>query len=383
MVHELFPVRAAGFQRHVWFGSGVDTTPLATDYGDHPGESSQIKWAVDNVQIQGATAPNFTFMLAYVEAEIISNMPGIDGVLGLSLAGGTQLKIEDGGAAPQSLPYALQQAGLLENDVFGMYMPSGQITGDQLTLGGVDETKFEGDLTWVSLNRTYAPYPKPQWNVNMQTIFINNQQLESPSTSPTDATVPFPQSLISILDIGFPTIIAPDLAAARTLYAPISPKIYQIDPNGAWGCPCAEMDAIIASGPDITFLLGFDDNGEQQLNVTIPSSVFNLGPYPGLDGICQAPVNHWSGGAFGPGGIGLWSIGSVLLKNYYTAWDGEGLQVGFAPLKGAEQWAVSSGVYKAPSESNSLGQKGGREIMEERPLEQANVGLGGALMMVE
>lgn len=79
------------------------------------------------------------------------------------------------------------------------------------------------------------------------------------------------------------------------------------------------MNQIVESRAEITFLLGYTGKNEQQLNVTIPSRVFNLGPYPGLDGICQAPINNWSGGVFGPGGVPLWSLGSTLLKNYYTA----------------------------------------------------------------
>lgn len=344
-------------------------------------EPNYSKWAVDTVEIQGLRAENFTFMLAYDEAEVIANMPGIDGVLGLSLAAGPQQRV------PPSLQYALFDAGLLGSGMFGMYLPSGQVTGGQLTLGAVDDTKFEGPLTWVGLNRTFVPDPKTQWVVNMQTLFINGDQLEVPSNSgnlSTIITIPYAQSIVQVFDTGYSPIIAPDATTAANVYAQISPKIYQIDPNGAWGCSCEDMAAIVKSGVEITFLLGYNDNSEQQLNVTIPSSVFNLGPYPGLDGICQAPINNWSGGVFGPGGVPLWSLGSILLKNYYTAWDGEGLQVGFAPLKGASNADLSFGTYQ---NSNSGADARRRRVRRDRvgghQLEPANIGLGGALMMVD
>lgn len=298
-----------------WFSTGVDTIPFAEP------QPAFCNWAVDDVSMQGLAASRFSFLLCYDEAPVLSSMPGIDGVLGLSLNGSGTFQ------------WALYEAGLVDSGIFGMYMPPGQVNGGQLTLGGVDETKFEGDLTWVSLNQGLAA-EHGQWVVNMQTIFVNGKQLQVLDPSANDSSpnsVPYAQSLVQVLDTGTSFIMAPDNATAAALYAQISPKIFQIDSVGTWGCSCEDMEAIIKAGAQISFLLGYSNQG-QQLNLTLPSSVFNLGPYPGSPELCQAVVNNWSEGVFYNGTVGLWTLGSTLLKNYYTAWDGLNLRVGFAPL---------------------------------------------------
>lgn len=255
-------------------------------------------------------------------------------------------------AQPESFQYALVNAGVLSQSgsnggVFGLYTPSGDRTGAQITLGGVDKSKFkdgsskDGEMVWISLDRDLTT-SHSQWTTDISAIFVNGEQLMVPtmksqgsnnSSSKSPRTAPYPPSLAQVLDSGTSSIMAPDYATAAALYAQISPKIYQLDIVGTWGCSCADMKAIVEAGADITFLLGSSrENGDgRQFNTTIPSSVFNLGPYPGFDGICQAVVNNWQDGVFYKG-IGLWELGSPLLKNYYTAWDGENLKVGFAPL---------------------------------------------------
>lgn len=279
---------------------------------------------MDDVFVQGLTAPAFPFLLCYDEGSAMASQPGIDGILGLSI---------NASGSPRSLQWALQDAGLLDSGMFGLYTPSGQVIGGELTLGGVDETKFEGELTWIPLDLL----GHTTWTVNMQTIFVNGKQLRvsiQNNTTTSSNTVPYPQSIVQVLDSGSAFIMAPDNATAAALYAQISADIYQIDLVGTWGCSCVDMATIVHSGAELTFLLGYDGSGAQ-LNVTIPSSIFNLGPYPGQPDICQAVVNSWSDGVYFEGNIGLWMLGSPLLKNYYTAWDGMNLQVGFAPLKGA------------------------------------------------
>ncbi|KAF3767327.1 hypothetical protein M406DRAFT_69482 [Cryphonectria parasitica EP155] len=319
------------------FSTGGDTVPLAEPQG------AQCRWAVDDVSMQGLTAPSFTFLLCHEEDEAMTTQPGIDGILGLGL-NGTQ---------PESFQYALYNAALLSSGVFILYMPSGKFKGGQLVMGTKDTSKLEVETVWLSLNRELSA-THSQWTMNMQTIFINGQQLvvHSPNTtSSSSAKTPYPQSLVQALDTGTSFIMAPDNATAAALYAQISPKIYQIDPVGTWGCSCKDMEAIVKSGAELTFLLGYDSD-ETQMNVTIPSSVFNLGPYPGTDDICQAVVNNWQDGVF-YNGIGLWELGSPMLKNYVTAWDGLGLRVGFAPLHVSASVHSSTGSVAAPTARRS------------------------------
>lgn len=333
--------------------------------------------------MQGFTASQFSLLLCYDEAPVLSSMPGIDGVLGLSLNGSGTFQ------------WALYEAGLVDSGIFGMYMPSGQVTGGQLTLGGVDETKFEGDLTWVSLNQDLAT-DHGQWVVDMETIFVNGKQLQVPDPSANSSltnSVPYPQSLVQVLDTGTSFIMAPDKATAAALYAQISPQIFQIDTVGTWGCSCEDMDIIVESAAELSFLLGYSNEG-QQFNLTLPSSVFNLGPYPGNPELCQAAVNNWSDGVFYKDTVGLWTLGSPLIKNYYTAWDGLILRVGFAPLSSSEN-TVSSGPESSCERSSTLRQKSHQSLeinkrgtilehhLDESLLEPVTLGFGGALVLAD
>lgn len=345
------------------FSTGGDTIPLATI------EGATCNWAIDQVSLptttttttSGTTTPiSYEFLLCYQEAEALTTQPGIDGVLGLGV----------NGSDPAALQWALLEAGVLDSGVYGLYLPSGPGAGaGEITLGGVDETKFApgSGLTWVSLDRELAA-GHGQWVMDMQTIYVDGQQLWVPSSSGFSSSssssntersrssyssssssknhksstttttanqqqqedmVPYPPSIIQVLDSGTSSIMAPSYAVAEALYAQISPAIYQIDPVGTWGAPCAVMDAL---APDITFTIGQEGEDNTLLNVTMPGRVFNLGPYnSSLPTTCQAAVNNWAD-PLSYDGRGLWELGSPLLKNYYTAWDGAGLRVGFAPL---------------------------------------------------
>lgn len=293
----------------VMFGTSGDTIP------DSRPSIASCANVTDAVGIQGLTASGYQFLLCDQQDPTFSSQGEIDGILGLP--------VEASGY--KGLEWALYEAGLLASPLFGIYTPPGQITGGQLTLGGLDDTKYEGTLTYVDLNRELSLF-KTTWVMDMQTIYVNGEQLQVTTNSST-VKMGYPKAL-SILDGGTAHVQAPTYEVARDIYAAISPKIYQIDPVGTWGAPCSDMEAITS---DITFLFGND--GATQANVTIPGKALNLGPYPGMDGICQAAITNSSYGQVNGDGRGVWIIGSPLLKQYYTAWNGRDLQVGFAPLK--------------------------------------------------
>lgn len=293
----------------VSFGTDGNTIPVS---GPIPASCTNVS---DTLGVQGLTASNYQFLLCDQQDPAFSSQGEIDGILGFPVEAS-----EDKG-----LEWALYEAGLLANPLFGLYTPPGQLTGGRLTLGGLDDTKYDGTLTYVDLDRELS-LSRQNWVMDIQTVYINGEQLQSSANASAPKTG-YPQSL-SILDTGTAHVQAPTYEVARDIYATISPKIYQIDPVGTWGAPCSDMEAITS---DVTFLFGYD--GASQANVTIPSKSLNLGPYPGKDGICQAAITNWRYGQVNGDGRGVWVIGSPLLKQYYTAWNGRDLQVGFASLK--------------------------------------------------
>lgn len=222
----------------------------------------------------------------------------------------------------QSWFYNLVEQGQLDSAQYAFYLPAGDINGGEVTLGGYDASKFLGDLQWTDcdINGTndFGAYVMDQFAMYANGVLLKN------------GTEAFPRGY-AILDTGTAFMMTPDYATAKAIYAQISPNITQIDPAGAWGAPCEELESV---APELTFTLG---TAAKAVNVTIPREYFNLGEYPGLEGVCQALFNNPSAGigaSWFDGENAEWLVGSPLLKQYYTVWDGDALQVGWGQLEG-------------------------------------------------
>jgi len=278
------------------------------------GENQNVTGVVvtDTVNIGGLSIEKQTLLLADVVAPAFNAMPA-DGVLGLPPIPASHLSTN------QTLPFywALNSTGQLTSNVFSFYLAtgaSGKGQGGQLTLGGIDDSKHDGPINYVGLNSTLVQN-FGEWLMNAPAMTVNG-----------NTTVLSDPSSIALLDTGTAYILAPDVKTAKAIYAAISPKIRQIDQKGAWG---AECDIFKGLSPSLTFTLS--DASGTKLNVTMDKSAFNVGPYPGQNGICQAVVLHPV-----PAlnvGVPFWTIGSPLLKQYYTVWDGTAQKIGFSNIK--------------------------------------------------
>lgn len=219
----------------------------------------------------------------------------------------------------------LVQTGQLESPLFSFYIPPGDLDGGQVTLGGVDDSKVDGDIHWTNLSVDATP-DIYTYLLDQSAIYIDGELLIGDSTNSSDTPTPFGYAF---MNTGTAFMQTPDYLTAKRLYAKISPYIIQIDAAGAWGAPCIMMDSI---APDLTFTLG---NQAEALNVTIPKKYFNLGEYPGAPGMCQAVFNNPANGSeMSLDGAGVWVAGSPLLDKYYTVWDGVDLRIGWGKLPG-------------------------------------------------
>lgn len=224
--------------------------------------------------------------------------------------------------------WALVEDGQLDSPYYSFYIPAGDINGGEVTLGGVDDTKYKGDIQWTNCP-TVATAATGSYALDQFAIYSDGEVLTNGTDAENGTSVPMPKGWV-ILDTGTAFMQTPDYETAKNIYAQISPNITQIDPAGAWGAPCDELDSI---APDLTFTLGGSAAGA--LNVTIPKASFNLGEYPGLDGICQAIFNNpATGDSWFTGNKAKWLVGSPLLKQYYTVWDGQDLKIGWAQIEG-------------------------------------------------
>ncbi|KAI0600929.1 aspartic peptidase domain-containing protein [Biscogniauxia sp. FL1348] len=296
------------------FSTGPDSIPLAEPEGARGTigfDDVAIGEAWDNNSL---IYPGQAFLLCDEYAPSLARMP-VDGIIGLAPYNMSAI-------GQPSFFWNLWTIGSLDAPVFALYIPGAGARGAgtaELTLGGIDPDKFTGNITYVDLSDDDPTMLLGQWVLEQAALYINGSRdpLSFPSPSPRT---------YAVLDSGTPFIQTPDYDTARALYARVSPAIRQIDPAGAWGAACDEVEH---AATDFTFALR--DAGGAQVNVTLPRTAFNLGEYPGQPGICQTVFNNY---VLPEGGQGFWLLGSPLLKAYYTVWDGLNRKVGWAQLKG-------------------------------------------------
>jgi hypothetical protein len=188
--------------------------------------------------------------------------------------------------------------------MFSLYLSPKSVGNAELTIGGTNHARYSGDITYIPVDSS-----RGAWSIKFQSISVNGQQMVISART-------------AIADSGTSNMIAPrrDL---NKIHALISPKIQLIDPAGAYGLPCSEIANINAT---ISFEMGGGI-------FTIPSQELSVGPYArkprtgiyrGQDGICQTLFNADSLGA------PFWIIGGSLMKYYYTVWDMDKPQMGWA-----------------------------------------------------
>jgi hypothetical protein len=268
----------------------------------------------DAVTISGLTVQSQSFLLCDSYTSAFDLMP-IDGVLGLPPVDFSHLSSK----AFNSTPFFWRLVESKQLDpVFSFLLKSrdgNPSHGGELTLGGINQSLYEGEITYVSLNAT-GVQRTGEWFTDMPALYINGTPVSLNGTAlPLGA---------ALLDTGTAFIEVPDKATAAAIHAQISSNIRQIDPNGAWGAPC---DVLSKLNPELMFTLG---QGANAVNLTVDKDSFNLGPYPGQNGMCQTVFLNPSTPETR---LPVWTIGSPLLKNYYTVWDGGNLRFGFAKVK--------------------------------------------------
>jgi hypothetical protein len=200
-----------------------------------------------------------------------------DGILGLGFD-----SISVGGV--KTVFHNAMEQGKLEKPVFAFYL--GDNADGELTFGGYDATKFEGELTWVKLSE--ATY----WRIDLDGVKIG-----SFSTGSTDAIVDSGTSLITgpTEDI---RKIANEIGATPTI-------------TGQYTIDCDLVEDL----PEITWMI----DGKEYV-------------VPGKDlvlqtaGMCIFAMMGMDFPAPGP----QWILGDVFMRKYYTVFDYENEQIGFA-----------------------------------------------------
>jgi hypothetical protein len=262
-------------------GGGVD--PVVGD-----NYKLTLRSARDTITVGGLSAPNVDMFLVTNQTRPFDRNP-YSGILGLDSRG-------DGFFG------SFVKQGL--SPLFSLYFTPKSVGNAELTLGGVDKTKFTGQPIFASLPREAGSdwvLRSPGLSVNGKTTSLLNQT----------RTIIFDSGTSNVL---FST------DTAEAIYALISPDI-KPNPNepGTYGIACDRISSLPAV-IDITFT----SQDGKPFNLTIPSSELSVGPFTNDRTLCQTLINAFDG---------LELVGGSLLKHWYSIWDIGNRRIGFAPAE--------------------------------------------------
>jgi hypothetical protein len=207
-----------------------------------------------------------------------------DGILGL---GFTSISIDN---TPTVFENAINQ-GKVDEPVFSFYL--GDNAPGELTFGGYDESKFEGDLTFVKLDS--ATY----WQIALDTVAAGDFKRDGSE-----------EKITAIVDSGTSLIIGPK-ADIQQLAAAVgaTPNIM-----GEYTIDCEK----VADIPDIVFTIAGVDYA-----IPGPKTVIQA------QGTC---LFAFMGLALPPGAPN-WILGDVFMREYYTVFNYSEETIGFAKAK--------------------------------------------------
>ncbi|KZT73386.1 acid protease [Daedalea quercina L-15889] len=262
-------------------GIGVDTLQYDDEY---------VLWlreGRDTVSVGGISTPNVSLYTIINQTQAFDADPngGIQG-MGPALTGFWPGLMDQGYDA-----------------LFSLYLTPKSVGNAELTIGGIDSSKYTGNLIHAPMSAESDGY----WALDSPAIYVNGQ---TTSTLSQNRTI--------IFDSGTPNVYFGSNNTVEAIYSSISPDIQPYAPEpGTYGIACDKIDELPAQ-IDLTFT---DTNGEP-FNLTIPSSDFNVGPFEAEPTLCQTMINYLDG---------LDLVGGSVLKHYYSVWDIANQQMAFAP----------------------------------------------------
>ncbi|KAJ7753740.1 acid protease [Mycena metata] len=266
----------------ITFSTGVGVDPvIGSNY------KLTLRAATDTVTVGGLSAPKVALNLITSQTAKFAIDP-FSGIQGMS-------------AQAQGFFAALTKQGL--PSLFSLYLTPQAIGGAELTIGGIDNTKFNGSLTYAD----QSDQGSSTWTLTSPKISVNGK-----------TTSTLKQSRDVIFDSGTSNILF-DTETTEAIYALISSKIkaHTSEP-GTYGIACSLIPTLPA-----VIDIGFTDQSGKPFNLTIPSSELSVGPFADSPSTCQTLINAFDG---------LSLVGGSVLKHYYSVWDVGAQRIGFAAI---------------------------------------------------
>ncbi|ODO11202.1 hypothetical protein I350_01806 [Cryptococcus amylolentus CBS 6273] len=270
----------------ITYGSGS----AAGDYG------------TDVVDLAGFSLANTTFAVVDQATSGLIDEP-LSGIMGF---GWTAL------ASSKASPWweTLASTGQWDDPEFGVYMArfrgvdsatSDEKEGGEITFGGVDSSKYSGDLNYISIDDSAKDY----WRIAVDGLSVNGD----------DISISSPQAAI---DTGTTLIGAPS-STISSIYAQI-PNSEPLDSSvvgsaGYYQFPC-----------NTTVSVKFTFGGQEY---EMDGEDMNLGSFTDDESMCTGAFFEQQMSSRSPV---QWIVGAAFLKNVYTAFRYEPTAIGFAAL---------------------------------------------------
>ncbi|XP_078276605.1 gastricsin-like [Rhinoraja longicauda] len=241
----------------------------------------------DTVDVAGISIPNQEFGVSQNEPGSTFYYAKFDGILGLSypaLSAGGATTVFDG----------MMNNRLVEEPVFSVYLgrqPNSQ-NGGEVTFGGVDTSKYSGEIVWVPvLQELY-------WLIPMQGVLVGGR------------TAFCSRGCQAMVDTGTSLLTAPS-EELEELMRYIGAQQNQ---NGDYIVNCNDVSRM----PSLTFVIS-------GMDLTIPASAYIKQNY----NYCYAafePTYLPAPTRNGP----FWILGDVFLREFYSIYDRGNNRMGFA-----------------------------------------------------
>ncbi|CAK5276783.1 unnamed protein product [Mycena citricolor] len=285
----------------ITFATGVGVDPvIGSNY------RLTLREASDTVTVGGLTSKGVDLFLITGQTPKF-NIDPFSGIQGKLRASQPELcRLHEAGTGMSALAQGFFASLINQGlpSLFSLYLTPRAIGGAELTIGGVDSTKFTGSLTFASLPN---PNSDPTWSLDSPRIAVNGK-----------TTSVLSRARNIIFDSGTSNVLF-DTQTANAIYALISPNIkpFAAEP-GTYGIACSLIPTLPAK-----IDIGFTSQSGKAFNLTIPSSELSVGPFASSPSTCQTLINAFDG---------LDLVGGSLLKHYYSVWDVGAQRMGFAPL---------------------------------------------------
>ena len=275
---------------HAKYNSTASSTYVANgthfqiNYGSKPSEAMEGILSKDTVSVAGAKLTEVTFGETIIQPWLGIFRGKFDGALGLGFPSNAV-------AGVKTIFNEMLDQKVITEPVFSIYLQKdgNETSGGEITFGGIDVTKYTGELTYVPISR------EDYWQFSLDGFTFDDEEICEDGCE-------------AAINTGLALIIGP-ARLVEILHIKIKAKK---SGNGQYIVDCNK----VASLPAINFVIG-----EKKLQLTGNDYILNV------EGNC---ISGFEGlNSEDP----LWILGDIFLSKYYSVYDYGNKRVGFAPLK--------------------------------------------------